>query len=421
MIFQKPVSKRIIAVILGIFLVVALGVAVYFLQQQQDIRQRAAGEPDLVVSGFQLTDSGGNVRTTFNPGEEIYVRVRLQNAGGATATSPTGRTVTQIYSNSPNPVTPNTPSNVGVTLDNGQFSSGAEYTYGSIYGGERESLFDQNRSWTAEDTGTFTARAYINSNGNATEGDLTNNQATVQYTVTTTPQFLSGSIRATPPPGFTDYPCDNLTRNGITACVVTGPVNGEAFARFVNNTGSTQLVGAAAYQAYYDYPSVEPTCSPSECIREYDWIWTQTLYSARITNLSPGETTYIRVPVPSCNWQVDAFIGDIIPSFVPPNQFYSGQGTYIDGWLEQYNGIQECEPDIPEFPSPTPTPNPTLTPTGTLTPSPSPTLTPTLTPSPTGTLTPTPTSTITPTPTVTVCPVPEEVLNVRVECPFCDL
>lgn len=64
--------------------------------------------------------------------------------------------------------------------------------------------------------------------------------------------------------------------------------------------------------------------------------------------------------------------------------------------------------------APTPTPT-TPVPTATRTPTPSLTTTPTLTP--TGTLTPT----LTPTVTPSSCPVPEEVLNVRIECPFCDI
>lgn len=53
-----------------------------------------------------------------------------------------------------------------------------------------------------------------------------------------------------------------------------------------------------------------------------------------------------------------------------------------------------------------------------------PTPTPT-TPAPTATRTPTPSPSVTVTPTVSPtpssCPVPEEVLNVRIDCPFCDL
>lgn len=75
-------------------------------------------------------------------------------------------------------------------------------------------------------------------------------------------------------------------------------------------------------------------------------------------------------------------------------------------------------------PTPTPTtrvPTPTRTITPTRTPTQPVSITPTRTPTrtPTGTLIPS--ATRTPTPTVTVCPVPDQVVNVRIECPFCDL
>ncbi len=86
-------------------------------------------------------------------------------------------------------------------------------------------------------------------------------------------------------------------------------------------------------------------------------------------------------------------------------------------------------------PSATPTPGPTRTPTPrpTRTPTPRPTLTPTRGPSATPSLSPRPTRTPTPqptetpaptleipTPSITSCPIPERVLNVKIECPFCE-
>jgi len=425
-------SNKLLAIGIIIVLVIALGLTLFILRQQQNLQQEAAGDPDLVVPLFQLTDAGGNVRSTFNPGEEIYVRITIKNQGGSRGESLDGSTRSQIYANSPDPVSINTASDIGVVMTNGEFGTGAENTYNSIYGGQGEFAFTENRSWTAWGTGDFTARIFVNFNGNVSESSLDNNQATFSYTVTDTPIYKSGTTQSSQPSGFNTFVCDSRTVNSVTACVVSGPVNGNAYARITNNGSTTRKVGAAAYQAYYDYPDPYPTCLPSECPREYDWIWTQTIYSAQTTNLAPGATTYITLPVPSCNWQIDAFLGDTLLSYKPPNQFYSGLGTYIDGWLEQYNGIEECKPFQPT-PTPTPTvsapPSPTLsltptltpslTPTGTLSPSPTPSNTPTPTNTPIPT--PTPTVTITVTPTPTVCPVPEGVLNVRIECPFCDL
>ncbi len=73
----------------------------------------------------------------------------------------------------------------------------------------------------------------------------------------------------------------------------------------------------------------------------------------------------------------------------------------------------------------TPRPTATLTPRPTLTPTRGPSATPTMTPEPTNTPTPRPTETpeptrVFPTPSISSCPVPERVLNVKVECPFCE-
>lgn len=409
-------SRRFIAFLILFIVAIAIPLTLFLLSQQQDIRQRAAGEADLVVTGFQLTDAGGNVRTEFNVGEEIYVRVRIKNQGTTGALSPDQKTYTQIYSDAPNPVTPNTPSDVQVSMQNGQFGAGAEYVYNSIYGGEREFAFKQERSWN-KPAGSYVARIFVNYNGNASESTLTNNQAKIEYTVTSQALYLSGTSSSSKP---SDFPatCDERTVGSFTGCVVSGSINGRTYVKIKNNSSTTKKVGGVVYKAYYDYPDPYPNCSTSECPREYDWIWTQTIYSAKTLNLAGGSTTYIALQVPNCNWQGEAFFGDLLLSFKPPNQTYSGKGTFIDGWLEQYNGIKECQPDQPPFPSPTPTPTNTLTPT--LTPTLPPDVpTPTRTPSPTPTLTPVPSPTNTPTPTA--CPVPQKVQNVRIECPFCGL
>lgn len=418
-------SKRSILFIVLVVLVIAVPLTLYLLSQQQDIRQRAVGNADLVVTGLQLTDAGGNVRTVFGVNEDIYVRVRLKNQGTDKGISTDTYTYTQFYANAKDPVVPNTPSDVGIFLKNGEFNPGFEKTYESRWNGLNNSFYKGKIYFSQSVGGTYHARVYINYDGKVAESNLLNNQLDLTYTVTsrflTNGIYLDGNISSNPPAGFTNVECgEQGTINGVTACYGLGPVNGNGVVKFTNNNTSPMAVGASLHKAYYDFPNPYPSCSPATCPEQFIWIWTQTIYSAQVFTLNPGETRYVTLPAPSCNWQIDAFIGGVNLSFHPPSQTYSQQGRLIGGgWLEQYNGIQACVPDIPNFPSPTPTP--TLTPTPTITPTlppDVPTPTETLTPTPTLTQTPTPTDTPTPTPQP-FCPVPSQVQNVRIECPFC--
>ncbi len=74
--------KIIISFIIFLTLLVGIPLAVFLVQQRQNIRQQAATEPDLVVESLQLTDAGGNVKSVFNKNEDIYVQITLKNQGG---------------------------------------------------------------------------------------------------------------------------------------------------------------------------------------------------------------------------------------------------------------------------------------------------------------------------------------------------
>ena len=417
---RVAISRRLLLFIILILLILAVPLTLYLVSQQQDIRQRAAGGADLIITGFQLTDAGGNVRTTFGVNQDIYVRVRIKNQGTATGTSTDDFTYTQVYSSKPSIVAPNTVSPDGIYLRNGEFGSQTEKIYESRWAGSNSSVYKGKIYFSKSTAGNYTARVYVNFDGKVSETNLNNNQeATVQYKVTNElverGVYLDGAESSSPPTGFASRECgEQGSIGGVSVCYALGPVGGKGVVKFTNNSSSAKTVGAALYRAYYDFPSNYPSCSPSSCPEQFIWAWTQTIYSAKVISISPGETTYISLPAPSCNWQIDAFTGStILLSFHPPSQTYGQLGRLIGGgWLEQYGGINACKPDVPEFPSPTPT----LTVTPTLPPNePTPTLTP-VPPSET----PTPTiPSATPSPTVPACPLPSQVPNVRIECPFC--
>lgn len=420
---QLVLSRRFIALIVIALLAVAIPLTLFVLSQQQDIRQKAAGQADLVVTGLQLTDAAGNVRTIFGIKEDIYVKVRIKNQGTDTGISSDGKTYTQVYSHKPTPAAPNEVSTDGIALTNGQFNAGLEKTYESRWSGLNSNVYKNKIYFSKSTKGKYTARAYVNFDGKVTENNVANNQeATIEYTVTGDPigqgVYRDGSISSSPPAGFTSVECgEQGTNNGVTACYALGPVNGKGIMKFTNNSSGSRTVGGGLYRAYYDFPNPYPNCAPADCPEQFIWAWTQTIYAAKTVTLSAGETRYISLPAPTCNWQIDAFIGgEIFLSFHPPTQTYGRSGRLIGGgWLEQYGSLQPCSPtDIP-FPTPTPT-LPPSTPTPTL---PQGVPTPTDTPvPPTETPTPIPPSE-TPTPTIPVCPLPSQVPNVRIECPFC--
>lgn len=409
-------KKRLFSLIIIILLGLSVPVIVFLSQQQQDIRQQAAGETDLVVTSLQLTDAGGNVKTKFFVNEDIYVRITLKN-NGAGSVSQDGSTYTVIYGSRSSTPDFNSLTGTYITMKNGEFGTGSSGQYSSIYGSTTENRFPNGKSWRYSTPGTYTARAFINYNKFVTEGNYTNNQLTVNYTVTDTPTYKVGKTFSSKPSGFEDAYCYQNAKlvSGLDGCVMDKPVGSKTYGKIVNTGSTTRTVGMASYQAYYDYPVPYPSCLPSICIDEFVWIWTQTIYSGVTASLPAGQTFYFEVDVPPCAWQTDVFEGSIYPSFSPPDRFYSGQKKYIDGYLHR---ITPCKPVIPT-PTPTNTPTPTRTPTMTPTGTPSPTATPTVTPTPTNTPTPTVTPTLTPTPTL-ACPVPEPVTNVRIICPTCE-
>ncbi len=404
-------KKRILVIIFSILLIIGLPVGVYLALQQQNLQQHAATGADLTISAFQLTDAGGNVRTTFAPGEDIYVKITVKNQGSAKGVSNDGHTYTEVYSNASSTVSAGKASDVNLELRNGEFGAGAEKTYASTYVGVNNSYFDKKVSWHRNAPGTYTARVYVNYNNFVTELDTTNNQLAIAYTISDT-RYVKGTTSSSAPSGFSSLTCvanENNVEPNLTACVTDGSSGGKAFAKVTNkSTTQTFQVGLASYQAYLPYPTPYPSCEPADCPSSYGWIWTQTIHSAVTYSLAPGKTVYLSVAAPTCAWQTDVFTGNIIPSFRLPDIWYSGQKTYLDGWYETKLGV--CTPVAP-------TPTPLATPT------PTPTLPPGVTPTPTNTPTPTetPVPSETPSPTPSICPTPGAVTNVKIVCPNCNL
>jgi len=405
--------------LIGLLLILTLGIVlgVYFLRERQDIRQRAAGGADLIVTRFMLTDAAGNVKTKFYENEDIYVRVSIRNQGDVDATSPNGRTYSQVYSNRSSTVAINSASDVGVSLDNGEFQAGASTrNYESRLNGRNQvayvsNPYDKNStrkySWRKASAGTFTARVFLNFDQRVTETNFQNNQATLQYEVIPfTEQDEIGTQSLTKPADFDDYPClvkPSAYIPGLEGCIqrVNTPVT-KVQGRITNKTTTVQKVYIASYKAYLPYK--DPGCAQSVCPEQYDFTWTQTFHRAEGYDLRPGDTIYLSTNLPSCAWQADLFVGDF-PKSLHPNIPTYGDIGYIDGWYHFYptydqNNTQFCTASTPE-------PTPTITPTGTLTPTPTPSNTPT----------PNPSITSSPTP---ACVAPEQVTNVQISCPTCE-
>ena len=398
-------------------LIIGIPVGVYLSQQVQNINPNAASQADLIVDSFQLTDAGGNVRSSFSIGEDIYVRVQLKNIGGITGISNNGSTSTVIYANKSASAGFNSTTTPNLQMKNGEFGAGTVYLYSSIYGSSTQSKFlNQTYSWRRNAAGKFRARILINANKFVAESNYDNNQIAIEYTIADA-LYLPGKTYTTAPSGFSDTFCippTSILVTGLRGCVMDKPVNGKNYGKITNTGSTTRTVGISAAKAYITYPAPYPSdCLATDpaCIPLYNWIWTQTIYSAQTTSLAAGKTTYLEIPVPDCAWQADVFEGSIITSFRPTTRFYSGEKRYLDGY---FHIIPVCQPVTP---SPTPTvpvptvPTPTV-PTPTVpTPSPSITITPILTPSPSITITPSP----------TICPTPGTVNNVKISCPNCSV
>jgi hypothetical protein len=405
------IFASIIIVLLGIPLTLIL------MQHSTDNRQHAAASADLVVKSVQLTDAGGNVKSVFNVNEDIYVRVELANIGGAAGNSTDGITSTAIYGNRPTTVAFNDITDRYIDMHNGEFSAGSAYLYVSTYGSPTQFRFTIAPQWRGNNPGPHTARVFINYNKHVTESNYDNNQVAIPYTIAGSPTYTTGSVSSTPPSGFDSGYCyinDPNLVSGLQGCVMDKSVSGYDLGMIKNTGSTTRTVGLASYKAYFPYPNPYPTCDPATCPANFNWIWTQTVYGGVTASLSPGQTIYLKVPVPSCAWQTDVFEGNISPSFIPPTSYYSGQGKYLDGFYQTANAV--CTPVVPAVtptntpvpPTPTPTKVPTPTPTKVPTPTPTkvPTPTPTRIPTPTPTKVPTPTPTKIPTPTPTRAPTP---------------
>lgn len=393
-------KKRLISLLILLLLAVGIPTGVYLSQQQQNIRPNAATAADLVIESFELTDAGGNTKTTFYTDEDIYVRITIKNTGGATATSQDGSTYSVFYANRSTSVPFNDTSTTSLTLKNGQFSAGYSSQNSSIYGSSTQGRFSQATSWRRSTAGTYTAQVLINQNKFATESNYNNNYAFITYTVTNPPAALGAKTYTAAPSGFDSATCTEPTTQlvtGLRGCVMDKQVNGKTYGRITNTGSTTRKVGMAIYKAYLPYPNPYPDTCPAtdaSCTSKYNWIWTQTPTSWVTSDLAPSKTMYFEVTAPSCAWQSDVFTGNVLNSFTPPTRFYSGENRYLDGY---YNTtLSVCQPTI-------------LTPTPTV---PVPTVT-------TGT-TPTPTlPEETPSPTPSACPIPPKVTNVRVVCPYC--
>ncbi len=140
-----------------------------------------ASKPDLVIRDFHLTDAGGARRTVFSRGEKLYPSVTIFNNGTVPAASPSGRFLISVYSNRPALAPAGTASDVGVTVtESGILQPGQQ----KIYSVADNSASWSNQFWTTNlPPGSYTARAYVNSDNSVDELDTSNNQATSGYVV----------------------------------------------------------------------------------------------------------------------------------------------------------------------------------------------------------------------------------------------
>lgn len=138
---------------------------------------------DLVPLNFALTDKNGKVKNTFTPGEEIYPLITLTNQGTEQTNSSTEGVVTQIYANSPTPVTKGTVSSENIFLRNGLFSPNYTKEYGSTPTHTNTRFFRGQKFFTNTVPGTYTARVFMNYDNNALEANFANNQITTSYTI----------------------------------------------------------------------------------------------------------------------------------------------------------------------------------------------------------------------------------------------
>ncbi len=138
---------------------------------------------DLVPVSFQLTDAQGNVKDTFNPGEQIYTLITLTNKGTKQTLSDSGYVYSYIYPDSPTALEVNTTPTSNMYLRNGLFSPEYTKTYGSFPEASNIAQYRGDKFFTNNTVGIHTARLFMNYDHKATENNFDNNQLTVKYLI----------------------------------------------------------------------------------------------------------------------------------------------------------------------------------------------------------------------------------------------
>jgi hypothetical protein len=155
--------------------------------------------PDLVIPGFELLDASGSARGTagkppFFTNDRIYPRVTFANTGNGRANTKddTRYTYSYIYANRTQTIPVGSGTGATVLVRNGIFSAGFSRVYAPFPISVNPGAFPAKTYWT-EPPGSYTATAFINYNNNAAEGNYTNNQSSLPYTVVT-PYTISGKV-----------------------------------------------------------------------------------------------------------------------------------------------------------------------------------------------------------------------------------
>jgi hypothetical protein len=181
---------------------------------------RSAGSYDLTITDFHLTDVSGTTKATFLPGEAIYPFVTVKNEG--TTSTPWGFYIS-IYSNQSSAVAEDTPSDVGVWVseETGGIAPGATRTYSRTDNiGTWTNNGQPATSWTKSSTGSYTARAFVDSFGNTPESNEGNNQSTSGYTIGSAPQpdlTASGPTQNTATTNVAQTFTSTITNNGTAS------------------------------------------------------------------------------------------------------------------------------------------------------------------------------------------------------------
>lgn len=104
------------------------------------------------------------------------------------------------------------------------------------------------------------------------------------------------------------------TVQGVTLTKRITVSGGQACATFINNSSTNQQVGIATY--LIDRTNFNLNA--------------QVFQTAATATLMPGQTKTLCVPVPTCAYQVDAFVGAVIPRFEGSDYYL---GRILDGIL----------------------------------------------------------------------------------------